>query len=247
MKMEDNTFTFNTEKDIIYFCRSNFGNYKKHTKKTREMYEKTTLRAIKSKEWNWQAKDIDNNTILTYPVYNNCYLIVQYLLENKIYNITKYEEYISQALCSCIMLTGEKMMNQILSYHDLDIRYKSDMAVKALEMGSYIIAYKKDYVDKALTIMSTSISFEHMMVKIMKSVSIEEEQMYCLLEYPLMSFKDKKDIINKMCNIDFFKADEMVIYSIKNKMKIIDKWEFNHNLEYDLIKKDEKNNSKLKL
>lgn len=73
------------EKNIIYFCRDALSSSSmKEENSLYHYYEEEILNIIKLKEWDWFAEDIDNNNILLYPIYNNAFKIVEYLIENAI-------------------------------------------------------------------------------------------------------------------------------------------------------------------
>jgi hypothetical protein len=134
-----------TEKNIIYMCRDCLD--PKRNLKTD--YESEILQIIQSKEWDWTVTDIDKCTILTYPIRNNAYSIVKYLLDNSKYDLKTYDIDTSHSLTACILLVGEKMTQNIIRY-DIHPRYIDDMLNKAYLYASSMS--KQDDCDKYLKI-----------------------------------------------------------------------------------------------
>lgn len=161
-----------TEKDIIYFCRDALAINKKNENKV--IYEKEILEIIKSKEWDWFTQDIDKNVILTYPIRNNAFNIVKYLLENKKYNLQEYNEKLSGAVKSCIALAGNEMCEYLLS-QDLHQEYIEEMAFQAYIMSDYVVPqYRLTYLEKAIELTSLNTDFSKILNKFLNSFSSEE-------------------------------------------------------------------------
>lgn len=185
-----------TEKDIIFFCRDALSHsLTKENKNSNEkaIYEEEILSLIKLKDWNWFAKDIDKNIMLTYPVYNNAFTIVKYLLENQKYNLEEYNEEISRALQSCIMLTGEKMQEYLLS-KKIHSEYITDMAFKAYTMSDYVMPeYKSAYLKKAQELIQLNTNFEKVLVNFIKYDEFEKvkQSFYLFIEEHPLPIKDK--------------------------------------------------------
>lgn len=117
--------------DIIFLCRDSL------RVKAENNIEEEILHLIKQKDWAWYARDIDNNIIITYPIFNGSKKIVDYLIESKKYDINEYNPSLSKAICACISLKGEDMFNYFLN-KDLNFRYKNDLITKSLVMASNV-------------------------------------------------------------------------------------------------------------
>ena len=239
-----------TEKDIIYFCRDALAHSlteKNKGNNQKSIYEKEILSLIKLKEWDWFAKDIDKNIILTYPVYNNAFTIVEYILENKKYNLEQYNEQCSGALKACIMLTGEKMQEYILS-KNIHSEYITDMAFKAYTMSEYVMPkYKNEYLKKAEELIQINTNFEKLVMNFLKYDEFEKvrQTFYLFLEeHPLPIIDKREYIATVLQDIQEQKS------GAKYKAKYIDlgKWlqynELNDKLNY---KKNIENNQKMKI
>lgn len=137
------------EKDIIYFCRDSLTPYRNYTEEMNQKLKNEILTIIQSKDWDWSIKDIDKNTILTYPVYHNAHDIVKYLLDNKKYDVKSYTQELSNSLCACISLVGETMLKNIMNY-GIETRYLDDMLNKSYLYAS--IMSKEEHCNKYLEI-----------------------------------------------------------------------------------------------
>jgi hypothetical protein len=150
------------EKDIIYFCRDSLTPYRNHSQKVQQEFENEILSIIQSKEWDWSIKDIDKNTILTYPIYNNAHSIVKYLLDNKKYDVKTYDKDMSNSLCSCITILGDKMLKNIMEY-GIHPKYIDDMINKAYLYAS--IMSEKDtcevYLNTASYLLEKNLSLNN--------------------------------------------------------------------------------------
>lgn len=160
-----------TEKDIIYFCRDALS---MNSLENKEEYEKEILELIKLKEYDWFVQDLDKNVILTYPIRNNAFTIVKYLLDNKKYNLQEYNESLSGAVKSCILLTGEDMCDCLLSYN-LHQDYIEDMAFQAYIMSDYVSPkYRLTYVEKAVKLVNYNTDFSKILDKFLNNFNSEE-------------------------------------------------------------------------
>lgn len=132
--------------DIIYFCRDALASGRNISNKKEA--EAEILELIKSKDWNWYARDIDNNIILTYPVFNNAFKVVRFLLEENKYNLNQYNPTLSKALSACINLHGKGMLDLILGFN-VDNKYKTDMVIKAYNLASAVKeeSYRDTYIN----------------------------------------------------------------------------------------------------
>lgn len=161
-----------TEKDIIYFCRDALSTDIDNSKKA--IYEKEILELIKSKEWNWFAQDIDKNVILTYPVRNNAFTIVKYLLENKKYNLEEYNEKLSGAVKACVSLVGDSMCEYLMS-HNLHQDYLNDLAFKAYIMSDSVVpTYRLTYIEKAVKLVNMGTDFEKILYNFLNDFNSDD-------------------------------------------------------------------------
>lgn len=238
-----------TEKDIIFFCRDALSHSltkenKNNNKKA--IYEKEILSLIKLKDWNWFAKDIDKNIIFTYPVYNNSFTIVEYLLDNQKYNLKEYNEEISGSLQSCIMLTGEKMQEYLLS-KKIHSEYITDMAFKAYTMSDYVMPeYKITYLKKAQELIQLNTNFEKLLINFIKYYEFEKvkQSFYLFLEEHPLPVKDKRKYVATILNNLQEKKS-----GARFNSKYIDlgKWLHYHELNSKLLPKEMPEPKKLKI
>lgn len=231
------------EKDIIYFCRDALSKSSMREENSLyEFYEEEILNIIKLKEWDWFAEDIDNNNILLYPIYNNAFKIVEYLIENGKYNLKEYNEKISRSLCSCIMLTGEKMQNYLIS-QNINEQYITDMTWQAYNMSARVIdKYKVDYINKTKELMKLNVEFDTILVNFIKVNEFEnvKDVFYQFLENHPMTIEEKVKGVNYALqklydNTTPVKARNVVF---NEKVIFLKKWLQYHELNDKLISKE---------
>lgn len=210
-----------TEKDIIFFCRDNLNYY--NSENNRVIYEKEILNLIKTKEWNWSVKDIDQNNILLYPVHNNAFTIVSYLIENKKYDLKKYDSDISKALCSSIMPIGEKM-NQYLLSQDIHKEYISDMIFHAYNMSvsknmkeEFVFYYK----EKAQNLLKQDLNFNKIFIQFLSlhEFSNHKNNFQNFLESHPLDIEEKLLIVK-----NFLKENKSLSVANKEKSLILNNW-----------------------
>lgn len=209
-------------KDLIYVCRNSLNrrnsglNEKDYLELTYEI-----LGILKSKEWRRYEKDIDGNILLTYPVLHGNKECVQYLLENK-YNVRDYNHNVSDAICACVSLLGNNILDYFLSI-EMNQRYKNDMLAKAYNMLSRVkfdtetrvistyelfvekLIDKSDFekVLEKILVNSNNKSFQHFLIKhpldLERKAIITKEVIENYLHFKLKSsdIKGKEEILNK--------------------------------------------------
>jgi hypothetical protein len=236
----ENIFNFEkvTEKEIIYFCRDAL-NHESSNKDSflKVFYEKEILELIKLKEWDWFKEDIDKNNILTYPIYNNAFEIVKYLIENKKYNLKKYDTRISNALQASIILTGQKMQEYITS-QDIHNDYVNDMIFKAYEMTSFVKSpYVQVYFEQAERLMMLNIDFKKLLDNFLKINQFEKinNAFFNFLEKHPSHLEDKKIHISSA--LDLIEQNEKQP-DLNIKYITLKKWLQYHDLNHKLITKE---------
>lgn len=201
------------------------------------LYEKEILSLIKLIDWDWFAKDIDRNIILTYPVYNNAFTIVEYLLENKKYNIEQYHPEISHSLQSCIMLTGEKMQDYLLS-KNIHSEYITDMAFKAYTRSDYVMSeYKIDYMNKAQKLIHLNTNFSKLLINFITDTEFEKmrDTFYRFLEEHPTPLQDKiKCISTILTKLEEKKSGAR----FASKYRDLGKWLHYHQLNDKFVPKE---------
>lgn len=212
-----------TEKDIIYFCRDSLSFNKSAQDKM--IYEKEILEIIKSRQWDYTVKDIDKNNMLLYPIYNNAFNIVSYLIENKKYNLQEYDKDVSRALCACIMPIGENMNDYILS-KNIHNNYIGDMVFQAYTM-SISEGMKESFIDyykqKADFLLKQNASFENILHHFLET---SEFPLYrnifvnFLQEHPLNT-EEKLDIIKPILEVG---KEKSLTFIKKEKNRMLDNW-----------------------
>lgn len=147
-----------TETQIMFLCRDALSLTSED--KNKADYEKEILELIKSKEYDWFAQDIDKNVILTYPVRNNAFSIVKYLLENKKYNLEEYNEKLAGAVKACVSLVGDSMCEYLMR-QNLHQDYINDLAFQAYIMSDFVDpTYRLTYIEKAVKFVNMGTDFE---------------------------------------------------------------------------------------
>ncbi len=224
-------------KDIIFFCRDALSYLISDEDKI--IYEIEILQLMKSMELDVNYKSIDGNNLLAYPIYNNAFQIVDYLLENNFYNLKNYNASVSQAVCACIMLNGEKMMHKLLDL-DLNEKYINDMCFRSYVMASSVISeYKKNYEDKAKQLIDKT-DFKEVLENFVKhedfSKCIEQYQLF-LQEHP-MDLKKKIEVVE---NVLQPLRNKGKIIQVKEKYKLLNIWLSYHLLEDNLNQKNDDN------
>lgn len=209
-----------TAKEIVYFCRDALSYGTKPEEKV--IYEKEILNLMKSKDWDLSYKDIDGNNLLSYPIYNNAFDIVKYLIDNKLYNLQEYNQENSHAVCACIMLTGEKMMNYLVSL-DINKEYLTDMTFRAYSMSSNVMPeYKISYMNKASYLIEHT-DFEKILSEFLKVNEFDkykEQYLVFLQEHPL-ELENKVKIIQAI--LTPLREKKNFIERVE-KYKILDSW-----------------------
>lgn len=234
-----------TSKDIIYMCRDALSHHEK--KQNKENYELELLELIKSKDWNWYTQDIDKNIILTYPIYNNAYSIVEYLVGNK-YDLKIYEELISNALCSCIMLTGEKMLSYLLE-QNLHPEYLTDMTIRAYEMATHVHNdYKDFYTQKGNDLIIKHTDLKKILAYYISDREFKtslEEIFFQMLENHPLPIEEKNVLITQLFEQAntikrWINGQEQIVQrkvmssNLEKKYQMVEKWKMYHKLEDDL-------------
>ena len=224
-------------KDIIFFCRDALSYTV--SEKDKKIYEREILDLMKSMKLDVSYKSIDGNNLLAYPVYNNAFKIVDYLLENNFYDLQNYNDDVSQAVCACIMLDGEKMMHKLL---DLNIneKYINDMCFRAYLMASVVFPdYKKSYEDKVKQLIDKT-DFKEVLENFVKhedfSKCIEQYQLF-LQEHP-MDLKKKIEVVE---NVLQPLRNKGKIIQVKEKYKLLNIWLSYYLLEDNLNQKNDDN------
>ena len=224
-------------KDIIFFCRDTLSYLISNEDKI--IYEIEILQLMKSMELDVNYKSIDGNNLLAYPIYNNAFKIVDYLLENNFYDLQNYNDDVSQAVCACIMLDGEKMMHKLL---DLNIneKYINDMCFRAYLMASVVFPdYKKSYEDKVKQLIDKT-DFKEVLENFVKhedfSKCIEQYQLF-LQEHP-MDLKKKIEVVE---NVLQPLRNKGKIIQVKEKYKLLNIWLSYYLLEDNLNQKNDDN------
>lgn len=234
-----------TSKDIIYMCRDALSHYEKPENK--QKYESELLELITSKEWDWYTQDIDRNIILTYPIYNNAYSIVEYLVNNK-YDLKTYNELISNALCSSIMLTGEKMLNYLLE-QNISPEYLTDMTIRAYEMATHVHNdHKEFYVQKGNDLIVKGTDLTKILAYYISDREFKtsfEEIFFQMLENHPLAIEEKNVVIDQLferanTTKRWINGEEQIIQrkvlspNLEKKYQMIEKWKMYHKLENDL-------------
>lgn len=233
------------EKHIIYFCRDALSFYNKD--KNKQNLEKEILDLIKSKDWDWNAKDIDGNTILTYPIYNNAHSIVDYLLSNKKYNICEYNKEASQALGACINLVSDDMISNILNKHDINIQYKNELVIKAYKSSSRMNdeTNKNKYLEVAFTILKKGVSFNDILNSFITETKDYDDFPFVVnhfLDNHPLAAKEKLFTVKTYFIQDIIKHDN----SSQKFISIAEKWMTYQSLNNELTESN-KSNKKLKI
>lgn len=209
-----------TAKEIVYFCRDSLSHGTSPEDKV--IYEKEILELIKQKEWDLLYTDIDGNNLLSYPIYNNAFDIVTYFIDNKLYNLKEYNHENSHAVCACIMLTGEKMMNYLVSL-DMHYDYITDMTFRAYLMSANVRPeYKIEYLNKANYLIENS-DFENMLSQFLTLNEFDkhtEQYLSFLQEHPVET-ENKVKIIQKV--LDPLREKKNFIQRVQ-KYNILDNW-----------------------
>jgi hypothetical protein len=224
-----------TEKNIIYFCRDALSYYNTDHDSKKAVFEAEILEIIKSKEWNWNATDIDKNIILTYPVYNYSLPIVQYLLENEKYNIKEYNKTISNALGSSITIFGGVTLNYLLNLEDMDIMYRTDLAIKSYQVASGVEMnyHKQNYLEKALAIFQTETLFTNIVgdfVAFPSNYKNIKEPLHHLLENHPLDIDSKVNIVKGYLNPELCNPNKL----ISEVLTTLENWSTYYSLNKDL-------------
>lgn len=212
-----------TEKDIIFFARDNLNFYV--SKEYKIIYEKEILYLIKMKEWDWVHEDIDKNNILVYPIHNNAFSIVKYLIENNKYNLQEYHKSISKAVCSCIMPIGEEM-NQYLLSKDIHTEYIADMVFQAYSMA-LSDKMRPDYVDyykqKAENLFQKNASFEKILHHFLNTDEFHKYKMTLVnfLEQHPLSREEKLAIVKPILEEG---KEKSLAFIKREKNRVLDNW-----------------------
>lgn len=223
-----------TSKEIVYFCRDSLSHGTSPEDKI--IFEKEILNLMKAKNWDLEYKDIDGNNLLSYPIYNNAFDIVHYLIDNKMYDLKEYSDANSQAVCACIMLTGEKMMNYLVSLN-IHKDYLTDMTFRAYTRSAYVMPqYKITYMKKADYLIEHS-NFEKILTKFLEISEFEkykEQYLSFLQEHPAI-LEDKVKIIQKV--LEPLREKKNFIERVQ-KYNILDNWVRYYELQEKYPNKD---------
>ena len=229
-------------KDIIFFCRDALSYTV--SEKDKKIYEREILDLMKSMKLDVSYKSIDGNNLLAYPVYNNAFKIVDYLLENNFYDLQNYNDDVSQDVCACIMLDGEKMMHKLL---DLNIneKYINDMCFRAYLMASVVFPdYKKSYEDKVKQLIDKT-DFKEILENFIKHDDFSK----CVNQYKLflqdhpMDLKKKIEVVE---NVLKPLRNKGKIIEVKEKYKLLNIWLNYHILEDNLTRQNDNKNKQIR-
>lgn len=231
-KFPNQDFNHISEKDIIFMSRTCLAkrdiNY--------HYYEKEILEIIQSKNWNWEEKDIDGCNLLTYPIYNQAFNIVNYLINEKKYDLSLYRKDISTALSASIMLNG-MMLEKLLTY-SLHQDYPYELLKKVY---SFILImthnendeYRNIYLKHSKTILSTMNQPDYKRIlKDMMEISEDKYNLAYLVIYFLENMEIKET--DKLKYIEELK-EESTMQNNKRMWSDLEKWKLAEQLKRELV------------
>ena len=144
-------FSIIEEKDLIYIMR----NAPLVKKEEKERFEKELFSLLTSRVWDWKKTDIDDCTILLYSIYTQNYQILDYLIDNKHYDITSFDLIINKAIHASHRTVGFDMLDKIFSYPQIHKDYLEstilDLLIASLNYSESMFINKST---KALDLLS---------------------------------------------------------------------------------------------
>lgn len=231
--------------DFLDLCSQYLSPYIDDTELLKNL-ESEIFNLIKSKEWEWERTDFHGANILAYSISGKSYDIVEYLLKNEKYNLTKYDESISEALSYCISLQGEKMLENILNNYPVDNLYINDMLLKSYSLASMMdeMELRNNFLEKANILCIKTKYFNGVINSfINKSEDYPDKNvLYHFLEQQKLSIEEKIELLQQyICpNNPNYKEPPQDISSIINS------WINYHSLKNELNTNKEVN-KKLKI
>ncbi len=224
-----------TAKDVIFICRDAFKS------EVDAALENELLNLVQQKDWAWYARDIDNNIILTYPIFNGSKKIVDYLIKSKKYDISEYNPTLSNALGACISLKGEEILDYLLD-NNLNFKYKNELITKALVMASKVKEEK--YFDKYIRYADKMIS-DCDFIEVAKSIiypSNPDVFNYFLFNHPL---NNEEKVVFAKNMLEEYSVFNLSNNDLNNKNKLIEKFEMLTELQKMPTQKNIKKVSKI--
>jgi glycine cleavage system protein P-like pyridoxal-binding family len=242
-----------TEKDIMYAMRTasdSIGSYNDCSDEYKEKFQQSIIKRLKAKEFDYYAKDIDNNILLTYAIYNKHLKVAQYMLDNH-YDLLTFREDVKNAIVACVLLDHNERLNFLLDNYELHPKYKEQIVLK-----SYIFACrmtkeenKNQYLDNANKLVDAQMHFNTIMFQLIESRETEHlegivEMFLHFLDLHPLPKAEKIALTDELLDKPFHRV-EMKKYQIEDKRKVYENWKLVHTLEKDL--KDTNNHSSTKM
>jgi hypothetical protein len=226
-KYSKHNFDNITEKNIIYFCRDALSYYASPKDPD---YEKEILELIKQKDYDWFINDNDGNIILTYPILNDAFTILDYLISNKKYDLSVYNNKINDSILASIRKTGKKMIKYLLN-QNIHPNYITNMALTSFKMSDHISSPNNyNYIKNALFILNkapqTAITFEYIFSNMIRNPVTSGNSLIYLLNEHKLNNNEKIQIIDLFFEEDKNSRYPLKLNKIEEKIKTIEKWKF---------------------